>query len=37
VANSGILLRSKDSHKNIESAVPRRISVAWLIVGTITG
>ena len=33
VANSGILLKSKDSHKNIESSVPRRISVAWIIVG----
>jgi hypothetical protein len=33
VANSGILLKSKDSHKNMESSVPRRISVAWVIVG----
>lgn len=32
-ANSGILLKSKDSHKNMESSVPRRISVAWVIVG----
>jgi hypothetical protein len=35
VENSGILLKSKDSHKNMESFVPRRISVAWIICGTI--
>lgn len=33
VANSGILLRSKDVHKNLESFVPRRLSAAWVIVG----
>jgi hypothetical protein len=33
--NTGILLLSNDDHKNIESTVPRRISVAWIIVGDI--
>jgi hypothetical protein len=33
--NTGILLNSNESHKNIESTVPRRISVAWIIVGDI--
>jgi hypothetical protein len=36
VSNRGILLTSSDSHKNIESTVPRRISLAWIISGEIT-
>jgi len=35
--NSGVILKSKDSHKNMESSVPRRISVAWILVFDITG
>lgn len=33
--NSGILLKSNNSHRNMESTVPRRISVAWVIIGQV--